>query len=128
VTRFADPKATARMVLRGGCQCEGQPHDEDWIEMRTQLGSADALVMASGRSLDALELLIVAWNLRDGEGREAPVDREHIDLLFADTFDEMDAWIEKNVRFAQLPNASGAHSANGSRASASSPRGTKTGR
>lgn len=128
MSRFANRAATGRLVLQGGCQCAGEPHDEDWIELRTQLGTADAMAIAAGSSVDTLERLIVGWNLLDEEGDAAPVDREHIEDLFADTFDELDAWVEKNVRFKPVPNGSGAHSANGSRVSASSRRGKTTGR
>lgn len=126
MSRFADPTATARFVL-GECQCPGTPHDEDWIDLRSELGAQDVLLMASGNSLDFLERAIVGWNLLDGDGTLAPVDRDHIERLFADTFNDLDAFISKHIRVGtQLPNASGAPSRNGSRGSASRTRTTRT--
>ena len=125
MSRFADPKATARLVL-GECQCPGTPHEEDWVDLRSELGAQDVLAMATGNSLDILELLVVEWNLLDNDGSRAPVDREHIERLYADTFSDLDAFIEGHVRLAtSLPNASGAPSRNGSRGSASHTRTTR---
>ena len=128
MSRFANKRATARLVLAGGCQCPDSPHDEDWIDLRTELGTADVVAMSDGNSIDTLERLVVDWNLRDPDGREAPVDREHIGDLFADAFSQLDGWIEQNVKVATLPKASGGPSRNGSRATASSSRGRRTGR
>ncbi len=124
MSRFANVHATARLVLKGGCQCPGTPHDEDWIEMRTQLGTADSLAIAAGSSIDALEVLVVGWNLLDDDG-PAPVDREHLGALFAEVFTEIDGFIEKYVSVTSLPKASAAPSDSGSRASASRRRGMK---
>lgn len=126
MSRFADPKASARLVLAGGCQCPGEPHDEDWIEIRTELGTSDVLVISEGNSVDALERLAVSWNLLDDDGSPAPVDRAHIERLYVDAFDQFDDWIEKNVKVKALPNGSGARSRNGSRPSALPARGTRT--
>jgi hypothetical protein len=125
MSRFANPQATERLVL-GDCECPGKPHDEDWIDMRTEFGAQDAVALASGNSLEALELIVVGWNLLDHDGSSAPVDRSHIERLFADTFDVINPWITKHARLGTLPNGSGAHSANGSRVSASATRTTRS--
>jgi hypothetical protein len=126
MSRFADPAATARLVL-GECQCPGTPHDEDWVDLRSELGAQDVLRMATGNSLDTLELLIVGWNLHDNDGTTAVVDRDHIERLYADTFDNLDSFIAEHVRLGtQLPNAPGARSRTGSRASASRTQKTRT--
>lgn len=128
MSRFANERATGRLVLRGGCQCSGTPHDEDWIELRTELGTVDTIAISEGKSIDALERLIVDWNLHGDDGKVAPVDREHIGKLFADAFDELETWVEANVTVKNVPKASAAHSRNGSRASVTSSRGKTTGR
>jgi hypothetical protein len=126
VSRFADPAATARLDL-GECQCPGTPHESDWVDLRAELGAQDVLRMATGNSLDVLELLIVRWNLLDNDGSAATVDREHIERLYADTFDDLDKFIEAHVRLGtSLPNASGARSRTGTRASASRTQTTRT--
>jgi hypothetical protein len=117
MSRFADPTVTARLDL-GPCQCPGTPHASDYIEMRTELGARDVLAVATGDSLDALATLIVGWNLLDNDGTPAPVDRDHIDRLYADSFDALNGWIEGRVRVSSLPNGSGAPSADGSPESA----------
>lgn len=118
MSRFADPKATARMVL-GPCACPGTPHEEDWMELRSELGGDDTLRLAGGTSIDALEILVVRWNLLDDDGSEAPVDRDHLSRLFADNFASLNTFIEDHVRLATLPNASAARSRSTSGASGS---------
>lgn len=119
MSRFADPTITERLTL-GTCQCPGTPHDEDWIELRTEVGAAELTRLAEGDSLDLLSALAVSWNLLDSDGTKAPVDREHIDRLYADTFEPLDSWTKAHVRMATVPNASAVRSrsstpANGSR-------------
>ena len=118
MSRFADPKATARLVL-GPCECPGSPHAEDWMDVRTELGAEDALTLAQGNSIDALEVLVTGWNLLDNDGSTAPVDRDHLSRMFSDNFDVLNGWIEKKVRLSTLPNASAARSRASSRASGS---------
>lgn len=122
MSRFAKRTETGRLVLTGGCQCPGKPHDEDWIEMRRQLGGADLI----GTSVDVLENVIVAWNLLDDDGEPAPIDRAHCAALFKDSFEQVDAWITEHVTLVHLPNPSGGDSLNGSRVPASSVRGKRT--
>lgn len=117
MSRFANPKATERFVL-GDCLCPGKPHDEDWIDLRSELGAEDLIRLRQGNSIDNLEMLIVDWNLLDHDGSSAPMDRAHIERLFADTFNKLDEWTKVHIRVSTLPNASGAPSANGSRGSA----------
>ena len=109
MSRFANPDAKERLVL-GPCECPGNPHDEDWMELRTELGAEDALAIASGNSLDALGVLVVAWNLLDNDGTEAKVDRAHLARLFTDSFEPLNGWIEQHVRLTALPNRSAARS------------------
>ena len=117
MSRFADRSATDRMSL-GACQCPGTPHGDDWIEMRTELGMGDVLRMSEGDSIDTLALVITAWNLLDNDGWAAPLDRDHIERLYADSFERLDTWTTAHLRVATLPNANGAPSRNGSGASA----------
>lgn len=121
MSRFANPEATERLTL-GPCVCPGTPHDEDWMDLRSEFGAEDVLKIARMDSLDVLGLLIVRWNLFDNDGSTAPVDRKHINLIFADTFNLLDSWVTKHVRVTTVPNASGAPSRNGSRGSASQIR------
>lgn len=128
MSRFADPKATKRFVLPGPCACPNQPHDEDWMEVRTQLGTADLLkIEDAGSGIDRLEVMVVAWNLRDDDGSEAPVDRDHLERLYFDAalFKAFDAWTNEHVKVVALPNGSGAPSRNGSRVSAGPARMTR---
>lgn len=124
MSRFANPKATERFVL-GPCECPGEPHDDDWINLRSELGADDVAKLVQGNSIDALELLAVEWNLLDHDGTVAPLDRAHIERLYADTFEKLDKWVTAHVRITSLPNVSGAPSANGSRGSASAIRTTQ---
>lgn len=118
MSRFANPNAVARMVL-GACACPGTPHEEDWMELRGELGGDDTLRLAQGNSIDALEILVIRWNLLDDDGSEAPVDRDHLSRLFADNFAQLNAFVEDHVRLATLPNASAARSRTTSGASGS---------
>ncbi len=129
MSRFVNRKATKRMVLSGGCQCPGTPHDEDWVEMRTEVGAADiSAAQQPGGAFAGLDRVVVAWNLLDEDGEPAAVDQEHIDLLFSDSAVEMANWITENVTASAVPNASGVHSRNGSLVNAGSRRGKRTGR
>jgi hypothetical protein len=89
------------------------------MELRTELGVEDALRLAQGSSLDALEVLVVGWNLLDNDGELAPVDRDHLARLFSDSFDTLNGWIEEHVRLRALPNGSAARSRTSSGASGS---------
>lgn len=122
MSRFANPAATERFILPGGCQCPGSPHDEDWMSVRTELGTADIVALERAESVDRLLLLVTEWNLLDEDGTAAVVDAEHVGLLFAESFDALGEWVGEHVRARTLPNASGAPSVSGSRASASSTR------
>lgn len=126
MSRFANPDAKERLVL-GPCECPGTPHTEDWMEVRTELGAEDALTLSQGNSLDALAVLVVAWNLLDHDGSTAPVDKDHIARLFTDNFDVLDGWIERHVRLRSLPNDYAAPSRRTSRASGHTPRLRKVG-
>lgn len=118
MSRFADPNAVERLSF-GACQCPGTPHDEDWIDLRTQLGGEDAERIARGGSVDALLLLVTAWNFLDADGSEAPIDRAHLAALFGDQYATLNEWVSEHVQFATLPNASAAPSPRTSRGSGS---------
>ena len=109
MSRFADPTAVETVTL-GPCECPGTPHDEDWMELRTELGAEDAITIAGGDSIAALEVLVVGWNLLDNDGTLAAVDRSHLARLFTDNFTPLNAWIEEHVRMTALPNRSAARS------------------
>lgn len=122
MSRFANPKATGRFVLPGPCACPGQPHDEDWMDLRTELGTADIIAMLGTSAVEDLALLTVGWNLLDDDGSPAPVDREHIDRLYGDEafFNAFREWSGKHIRNKPLPNGSSVPSRNGSRGNAGS--------
>jgi hypothetical protein len=125
MSRFANPDARDRLVL-GPCECPGTPHAEDYLELRTELGAEDAIVMETGAIFDKLTVLIVGWNLLDNDGEPAPVDRGHIAGLFADNFAPLDGWIDKHLRMGTVPNRSAARSPLTSVASGSHRTGRRT--
>ncbi|MFZ9979545.1 MAG: hypothetical protein ACO3HN_06335 [Opitutales bacterium] len=127
MSRFIDRTATVRYVLPGGCQCPGTPHTEDWIDFRSEIGIADivAASQTNGDALAGLERVISDWNLLLPSGDAAPVSRATIGDLFGENFEEMGAWIAEHIKARPtIPNGFGAHSVNGTRASASRVRGT----
>lgn len=87
------------------------------MELRTELGAEDMTALAVGSSIDALERLLVRWNLLDADGTDAPVDRDHVARLFTENFDAFNKWTAKNVRYSSLPNVSAAPSRTSSRGS-----------
>lgn len=116
MSRFANPNSTKRYVIPGPCACPGQPHDEDWIDCRTEVGAIEVL----GGPTDRLLALIAGWNLLDYDGSDAPVDAAHLERLFADVFEHFNAWVSKNLRVkARLPNTSSGPSRNGTKETAS---------
>jgi len=129
VSRFANRASTARLDL-GPCQCDGAPHDADWVEYRTQLGYGDFGQIATVAQTDllaakrkTLEVAIVAWNLVGPSGEEMPIDGDSVyelDMATAETiYNAVDAAVFADQN---LPNGSGARSRNSSRASASRTR------
>lgn len=127
MSRFADPRVTEKLTL-GPCACPGTPHEEDWLLLRTELGADDTLRIAMGSSLDAMEVLLVDWNLLDNDGSKAAVDREHISRLYADNFDALNDFTTKYARMSTLPKASAEPSADSSRGNGSRPlTGTRVG-
>lgn len=118
MSRFADPKATARLSL-GQCQCPGIPHDEDYIDLRTEIGASEYKRLEEGDSIDLLAALAVGWNLLEADGTTAPVDREHIDRLYVDTFGLLNDWTAKHIRLTTLPNGPAVRSRSSTRANGS---------
>lgn len=124
MSRFADPKATERFVLPGPCACPNGPHDEDWMDLRSELGTADIQAMLTSTPVEDFERLIVRWNLLDDDGSEAPVDRDHIERLYGDDdfFTAFRDWSATHIRNKPLPNGYGVPSRNGSRGNAGQRR------
>lgn len=123
MSRFANPTATKRFVL-GPCDCPGTPHDEDWMDLRSELGAQDLVTLQGAVPTDRMKVFVVAWNLLGDDGELAPIDGEHLGRLYGDIIERLDAWTLENVRWGALPNASGAPSRNGTKASASQTRTT----
>lgn len=90
--------------------------------LRVELGAQDMNTLATASSIDALELLLVGWNLLDRDGTEAPIDRDHLERLFADNFPAFNKWMGQNIRYSTLPNGSAARSQTSTRASGSRTR------
>lgn len=120
---FADPKATDRFVL-GDCRCPGKPHDEDFMVLRSELSGQDLADMEQASGGERLKLLLVEWNLRDDNG-PIEIESEILGRMYLDVFASLNEWLDKHATVAALPNASGAPSRNGSRASASHTRTTR---
>lgn len=122
--RKAGVKLASKPWIPDPCGCEGQPHEFDWIEVRTEVGTGDWEALPSLAGAAVLRHLAVSWNLTEN-GETALLDQEHFDRLFVDVFEAFDAWATKHIRWGQpLPNESGAPSRNGSRVSASRTRTT----
>lgn len=124
MSRFADPKATERYVL-GSCECDGTPHDEDYLDLRVQLSGIELLAIDSAGVVERLEILVAGWNLIDND-EPAPIDREHLERLSLPTLRAIGNWWSEKASSFTLPNGSGAPSRNGSRGSASRTRTTPT--
>jgi len=120
VSRFVDRAATYRLSL-GACQCPDKPHDEDWIDLRTQFSGIEWREMIAFGTKHALSIMVTDWNLRN-EGGDIPLTPETLADLDTATCEAIDQWFEVNVPIPDFPNRSGAHSRNGSRVSASSAR------
>lgn len=135
MSRFADPTATDVLVLPGGCQCPGSPHDADEWVYRTQLGDSEqkrAALAGFELGSDKVDwiaaqdaLIIVAgvrWNLLDDGGEPVPFTLNNVRLLDMATRDAMAEAVDEAVTASQkpLPNASAARSRSSSRASGGS--------
>lgn len=99
--RFADATATATLILPGGCQCPGTPHEHDEWVYRTEPTGSDlsrARVEATARdgrvdlvlAQDVLmAALSVSWNLVGKEGEAVPLTRLAISTLDVETRNAM---------------------------------------
>lgn len=106
MSRFANPDAKERLVL-GPCECLGKPHDEDWIDLRTELGAEAFGEIEKATTVEGLTALVVGWNLLDFDGTPATVDREHVGRLFGDNFAPVTEWMGNHLRVVTaLPNPS----------------------
>lgn len=126
MSRFANPARTGTFTFAGGCACPGSPHDDDHMELRTELGATEMAMLeafaalGAGGGIKTVAMLLVSWNLLDDDGDPAPPNEEWVGRLWSDQFsDDLNGWIDEHVRMASLPNASGGRSANGSSATAS---------
>lgn len=115
---FADPTTTGRFVL-GDCRCAGKPHDEDYMDIRTDLSGEDLAALEEARGGEKLRFLVTGWNL------DVPLEGAPFDRMYIDVFARLNEWLDSHAKVAALPNASGAPSANGSRGSASHTRTTR---
>jgi hypothetical protein len=121
---FADPVLTKRFVL-GDCRCPGKPHDEDWWDVRSSWSGTFTAELEAASPAERLRLLIVDWNLHNEDGK-VPIEGEWLDRLYLDVFDRLNGWMDANVERGALPNGSGAPSRNGTKASASHTRTTRS--
>jgi hypothetical protein len=132
MTRFADPLATATVVL-GPCQCPGTPHEQDEATIRTQLG-ASALSRIGRAEIDgavrgdhfaAYRRLVLeatqSWNLlwpnpaienEDDERKPVPVpiNEATVELLDNDTLRTLAETIDGYTNSGPDPNDSGGRS------------------
>lgn len=132
MSRFASPTRTGTYTFPNGCQCPGSPHDNDVMELRTELGAIEMAqlevfaTLGGAGGIKTVALLLVSWNLLDDDGKPAPATEQQVGLLWSDMFtDDLNEWIDEHVRMASLPNDSGGRSANGSSATASRTRGKR---
>ena len=125
MSRFADKEARERFVL-GPCACTGTPHVEDWMDLRSQLSGLELASLESAEPIERMKLLILDWNLIGDDGRVAPIDGDYLGRLYLDVFGQLNDWLTEHVKVSTLPNGSGAPSRNGSKASASHIRTTRT--
>jgi hypothetical protein len=128
MSRFAN--VTATRVIKAACRCDGKPHPQDEVTIRTELpyGAAGVIGVAGWSTSDKaynshaarlklVELVTVSWNILGPAGKPWDPSAISIAMLDADTVD----WIAKeaNADFerkgkATLPNASAGTSASGS--------------
>jgi hypothetical protein len=125
MSRFADPAATKRFVL-GPCACEGTPHTEDYMDIRTELSAADLVEMEKAEPIARMKVLVASWNLIGDGGQVAPVDDDYLGRLYLEEFEKLNAWLDENAKVRALPNGSAAPSRASSRASGSRTRTPKT--
>jgi len=132
VSRFANPTRTERYYFPDGCKCPGEPHEQDWVLCRTELGAEDVAQLNAWSGFGALggvmglTLLIKDWNLLGPDGEDMPVTPESIKLLWSDmASDHFEKWRDGHVRMTSLPNGSGGRSPNGSSATASPTRASR---
>lgn len=120
---FADPTTTDRFVL-GDCRCRGKLHDEDYMDIRTDLSGEDLANLEAARGGGRLRLLVTGWNLRNDAG-DIPLEDAPFDRMYLDVFARLNDWLDEHAVTGSLPNGSGAHSRNGSQVSASQTRTTR---
>lgn len=124
MSRFADRSVTERYVL-GPCECEGTPHAEDYLDLRTQLSGLELATMEGSGLVERLQVLVVGWNLIEG-GAIAPLDADHLERLSLPTLNRITAWWSERAEGFALPNGSAAPSRSSKRASGSPTRTPKT--
>lgn len=113
MSRFANADATKRFVLPGPCGCLNQPHDEDYMVLRTELGAIELAEFSASNGARRLAMIVTEWNLLDDDGKPADLDDDHFRRLYTESFESLNEWLEQNMKTETLPNGSGGHSRNG---------------
>jgi hypothetical protein len=128
MSRFANLEATT--VINAPCRCDGKPHPQDEVTIRTEMpyGAAGIIGVAGWSTSDKaynshaarlklLELTVVSWNLLGPTGKDWEPGTTSIALLDSETVNwiatEVNAALEGKGK-AKLPNVSAGGSANGS--------------
>jgi hypothetical protein len=136
VSRFVNKDATQPVDL-GPCQCPNKPHESDELRIRSRLSYLEIAAVSNGNSPGEVaetfttgappfdgKPVLASWNLRDESG-DVELNADALTGLDSMTLtlivDAVSDVIEASgpPREEQSKNGSGAHSANGSRASAS---------
>jgi hypothetical protein len=137
VSRFVSKDAT-RPVDLGPCQCPGTPHERDELRIRARLSYLEIAAVSNGNSPGEVaetfttgippfdgKPVLASWNLRDESG-DVALDADALTSLEAATLTLIVNAVSEVIEASgpalleeQSKNGSGAHSANGSRASAS---------
>lgn len=113
MSRFADPTAT-RTVDLGACECPGEPHDADIVQVRSEYSSSDVTALASTPDDDeaaAAEIVasfVVSWNLLGPDGAAWPPAADSLLALKPYTLNLISEAITAGVQDALVvPKASG---------------------
>lgn len=114
---FVNPSATRRVELG----------DDEWVDVREHWSGVDLIALSDAednetRIVRLLNRGIVAWSLRDDDGKPVPLDLAHIKLLDTATLGTVAEAINATFEDLALPNASGGNSPAGSPGTASRTR------
>lgn len=140
-SRFANPDRTDVLSL-GPCQCPGQPHEEDHVVHRVELGAGEEeragtygwsvtgweYFDSTAARCKLVEIGVVRWNLLGPDGEPMPVSVRSAALLDEETLNLITKKLDEvtaRPRGGPSPNGSGARSVSGSPGSASRRRTTR---